>query len=123
MAELLAADVFDCDLHDALFRPGPALCPGRTAPSAPYHRPTVAAPADGSASIGAKADSIAGQTQRWIRRCVFMFPPVFCRPHGGPGRLRRTELQKLPVVLDADEGVRFLEAVPSLKSRAAMTAA
>ena len=33
------------------------------------------------------------------------------------------EPQKLPVVLGADEVVRFLEAVPSLKSRAALTAA
>jgi integrase/recombinase XerD len=33
------------------------------------------------------------------------------------------EPQKLPVVLSADEVVRFLEAVPSLKSRAALTTA
>jgi integrase/recombinase XerD len=33
------------------------------------------------------------------------------------------EPQKLPVVLGADEVVRFLEAVPSLKSRAALTTA
>jgi site-specific recombinase XerD len=33
------------------------------------------------------------------------------------------EPQKLPVVLSADEVVRFLEAVPGLKSRAALTAA
>jgi hypothetical protein len=39
------------------------------------------------------------------------------------GRLRRTELQTLPVVLDAIEVARLLEAVPSLKSRAALTAA
>ncbi len=33
------------------------------------------------------------------------------------------EPQKLPVVLGADEVVRFLEAVPGLKSRAALTTA
>jgi integrase len=33
------------------------------------------------------------------------------------------EPRKLPVVLGADEVVRFLEAVPSLKSRAALTTA
>jgi site-specific recombinase XerD len=33
------------------------------------------------------------------------------------------EPRKLPVVLDADEVVRFLEAVPSLKTRAALTTA
>ena len=33
------------------------------------------------------------------------------------------EPSKLPVVLSADEVVRFLEAVPSLKSRAALTTA
>jgi integrase/recombinase XerD len=33
------------------------------------------------------------------------------------------EAQKLPVVLSADEVVRFLEAVPSLKARAALTTA
>ena len=33
------------------------------------------------------------------------------------------EPRKLPVVLSADEVVHFLEAVPSLKSRAALTTA
>src|SRR3546814_15119625 len=33
------------------------------------------------------------------------------------------EPRKLPVVLNADEVVRFLEAVPSLKTRAALTTA
>lgn len=33
------------------------------------------------------------------------------------------EPQKLPVVLSADEIVRFLEAVPSLRNRAALTTA
>src|SRR3954454_20268272 len=41
-----------------------------------------------------------------------------------PERIAYARLpRKLPVVLSADEGVRFLEAVPSLKSRAALTAA
>ena len=41
-----------------------------------------------------------------------------------PERIRYgREPQKLPVVLGADEVVRFLEAVPSLKSRAALTMA
>ena len=35
----------------------------------------------------------------------------------------RASRSKLPVVLSADEVVRFLEAVPSLKSRAALTTA
>jgi integrase/recombinase XerD len=33
------------------------------------------------------------------------------------------EPQKLPVVLNADESVRFLEAVPGLRNRAALTTA
>ena len=36
---------------------------------------------------------------------------------------RTPEPRKLPVVLSADEVVRFLEAVPSLKTRAALTTA
>ena len=40
-----------------------------------------------------------------------------------PVRLRRTEPDESATVLDADEVVRFLEAVPSLKSRAALTTA
>ena len=39
-----------------------------------------------------------------------------------PGSDSRTRLaSKLPVVLSADEVVRFLEAIPSLKSRTALT--
>jgi hypothetical protein len=39
------------------------------------------------------------------------------------GRLRGTEPEKSAAGLDADEVVRFLAAVPSLKSCAALTAA
>ena len=39
------------------------------------------------------------------------------------GTARSREPHKLPVVLNADEVVRFLEAVPSLKTRAAPTTA
>ena len=47
---------------------------------------------------------------------------VSCVPLHTPGSDSRTRLaSKLPVVLSADEVVRFLEAIPSLKSRTALT--
>ena len=53
----------------------------------------------------------------------FLYGVTLARPDLPERIAHAREPQKLPVVLSADEVVRFLEAVPSLKSRAALTTA
>lgn len=53
----------------------------------------------------------------------FLYGVTLGRPDLPERILHAREPRKLPVVLSADEVVRFLEAVPSLKCRAALTTA
>ena len=59
---------------------------------------------------------------RTVRCALRFFYGVTLRQPTVPERIAYArEPNKLPVVLSADEVVRFLEAIPSLKSRTALT--
>ena len=65
---------------------------------------------------------VAGAEPDGLRAAVLLWRDA--RPGEIPERIPYArEPRKLPVVLNADEVVRFLEAVPSLKTRAALTTA